>query len=238
LDEGKPEAKADLSAMKRKAKETFYWEEYHRMTNSIKGIADEDISSMYPTIGRFILESDEKDPTRLYHALFDEIEKIWNKDSTFPLGGAYHHYIVPGVILSSLRNCGYAINSKDIEEGMERGSKLAAHSCGFTGISGAAHSVGIVVSVVNRITPMHDERREVISAAANTLVEISRFERRCCKRSNYTALANAVKYLVSKGYALPSEKIECRFFSGNAECSGKGCPFFPTVAANVNNTRS
>ena len=62
MDKGRPEAKADLSAMKRKAKETFHWDEYHRITNSIKGISDEDISSMYPAIKRFILGSAEKDP--------------------------------------------------------------------------------------------------------------------------------------------------------------------------------
>lgn len=237
MKEGKPEVKADLSAMKRKAKGTFYWDEFHRITNSIKGISDEDISSMYPAIKRFILGSAEKDPVKLYHAVFGEIEAIWNKDAPFPLGGAYHHYIVPGVILSSLRNGGYAIESKDIEEGMLRGSKLAAHSCGFTGISGAAHSVGIVVSVVNRITPMHDERREVVSAAAHTLLEISGFEKRCCKRSNYTAIANAIRQLASKGYTLPSEKIECRFFSGNAECSREECPFFPTSTTYADNIK-
>jgi len=227
----------DPSGIRSKAKATYHWDDYHRMTNSIKGICDEDVISLYPQIKRFLLESQEASPIRLYHALFDEIKSIWNKDVPFPLGGAYHHLIVPGVILSYLRNCGFAISNKDVEEGMYRGSKLAPHSCGFTGISGAAHSVGIVVSVVNRITPMHDERREAISTAADTLVEISRFERRCCKRSNYTALANAAKYLVSKGYALPSEKIECRFFSGNAECSREKCPFFPTSATYADNIK-
>ncbi|MGQ9587118.1 MAG: DUF5714 domain-containing protein [Thermoplasmata archaeon] len=223
--------------MKKKAKGTFYWDEFHAITNGIKGITDEDINRIYTSVKRFILESNEKDPVKLYHAVFDEIESIWDKDAPFPLGGAHHHYIVPGVILSSLRNCGYEIESKDIEKGMLRGSKLAAHSCGFTGISGAAHSVGIIASVVGRITPMHDERREVISAAAHTFLEISGFERRCCKRSNYAAIANAVNYLASKSYKLPSENIECRFFSGNAECSGSTCPYFPSTANSLANAR-
>ena len=110
---------------------------------------------------------------------------------------------------------------------MERGAMLAAHSCGFTGISGAAHSVGIVVSIVKRITPMHDERGGILAVAAETLIEISKFQKRCCKRGNITGIEHAVKYLSSQGYALPMDEIECRFSSGNSECSGEECLYYP-----------
>ena len=130
-----------------------------------------------------------------------------------------------------MRNNGYEITDRDIEEGMIRGSKLAAHSCGFTGISGAAHSVGIVASIINRITPMHDERGNILAVDAHTLVDISKFGRRCCKRSNLNGIENAVKYLSSQGYILPLDKIECKFFSANSECSGEECPYYPKQAA-------
>ena len=216
--------------MKEEAKKTYFWDDYHAITNQIKGISDEDLENLAPVIKQFILTSKEKEPLKMFYSVFDEIERIWSLGVPFPIGGGFHHYIVPGVILSCMRNNGYEITDRDIEEGMIRGSKLAAHSCGFTGISGAAHSVGIVASIINRITPMHDEHGGILAVATDTLIEISKFRKRCCKRSNLTGIKNAVKYLSSLGYTLPLDKIECRFFSGNGECSGEECPYYPRQA--------
>jgi hypothetical protein len=220
----------DKKMMKEEAKKACFWDDYHAITNQIKGISDEDLNNIAPSIKQFILTSREKDPIRMFYSVFDEIGRIWSLGVPFPMGGGFHHYIVPGVILSCMRNNGYEITNRDVEEGMTRGSMLAAHSCGFTGISGAAHGVGIVASIVNRITPMHDERGSILTVAAGTLIEISKFRRRCCKRSNFTGIENALKYLSSKGYVLPSGKIECKFFSGNSECSGEECPYYPKRA--------
>jgi hypothetical protein len=77
---------------------------------------------------------------------------------------------------------------------------------------------------------MHDERGGILAVAADTLSEISKFQKRCCKRSNFTGIEHAVKYLSSQGYALPMDEIECRFFSGNSECSGEECPYYPKAA--------
>jgi len=213
--------------MKEEAKKAYFWNDYHAITNKIKGISDKDLDNLAPAIKQFILTSSEKDPIRMFYSVFDEIERIWSLDVPFPMGGGFHHYIVPGVILSCMRSNGYEVTDRDIEEGMKRGSMLAAHSCGFTGISGAAHSVGIVASIINRITPMHDERGGILAVVADTLIEISKFRRRCCKRSNFTGIRNAVQYLSAKGYALPLGKIECKFFSGNSECSGEECAYYP-----------
>jgi hypothetical protein len=221
----------DKKKMKEEAKKACYWDDYHVITNQIKGISDEDLDNLAPAIKQFIRTSKEKDAIKLFHSVFDEIERIWSLGVPFPMGGGFHHYIVPGVILACMRNNGYEITDRDIEEGMIRGSKLAAHSCGFTGISGAAHSVGIVASIINRITPMHDERGSILAVAADTLVDISKFRRRCCKRSNLTGIENAVKYLSSQGYTLPLDKIECGFFSENDECSGEECPYYPKRTA-------
>lgn len=221
----------DKKTMREVAKNTYYWDDFHAITNEIKGLSDEDLNSIAPAIKRFILSSKEKDPVRMFDSVFDEIDRIWSFSAPFPTGGGFHHYILPGVILSCLRNAGYEITDRDIEEGMKRGSMLAAHSCGFTGISGAAHSVGIVASIANRITPMHDERGGLLAVAADTLIEISKFRRRCCKRSNIAGIEHAVRYLSSLGYTLPVEKIECKFASGNGECSGEECPYYPKQSA-------
>ena len=221
----------DKKMMKEEAKKTRYWDDFHAITNRIKGISDKDLDDLAPAVKQFILASQEKEPVKMFNSVFDEIDRIWSLNVPFPIGGGFHHYILPGVILCCLRNNGYEINDRDIEEGMTRGSMLAAHSCGFTGISGAAHSVGIVASIVNKITPMHDERGSLLALAADTLIEISKFRKRCCKRSNLTGIKNAVKYLSSLGYMLPLGKIECRFFSGNSECSGEECPYYPRQAA-------
>jgi hypothetical protein len=217
----------DKKMMKEEAKKTHYWDDFHAITNRIKGISDEDLNNIAPAIKQYIFASKEKDPVKMFNSVFDEIDRIWSLNVPFPIGGAFHHYILPGIILSCLRNNGYEITDRDIEEGMKRGSMLAAHSCGFTGISGSAHAVGIVVSIVKRITPMHDERGGILAVAAETLSEISKFQKRCCKRSNLTGIKNAVKYLSSQGYTLPLDTIECRFFSGNSECSGEECPYYP-----------
>jgi hypothetical protein len=217
----------DKNMMKEEAKKAYFWDDYHAITNQIKGISDEDLENLAPAIKQFILTSKGKEPLKMFNAVFDEIERIWSLNVPFPIGGGFHHYIVPGVVLACLRNSGYEITDRDIEEGMKRGTMLAPHSCGFTGISGAAHAVGIVASIVKRITPMHDERGGILAVAAETLSEISKFQKRCCKRSNLTGIKNAVKYLSSQGYALPMDEIECRFFSGNSECSGEECPYYP-----------
>lgn len=217
----------DKKMMKEEAKKTNYWDDFHAITNKIKGISDEDLDNIAPTIRQFILGSKEKDPVKMFNSVFNQIDRIWSLSVPFPIGGGFHHYILPGVILSCLRNNGYEISDRDVEEGMKRGAMLASHSCGFTGISGAAHSVGIIASIVKRVTPMHDERSDILAVAANTLIEISKFPKRCCKRSNLTGIENAVKYLSSQGYKLPLEKIECKFFSGNSECSGQECPYYP-----------
>ena len=221
----------DKKMMKEEAKKAYFWDDYHAITNQIKGISDEDLENLAPAIKQFILTSKGKEPLKMFNAVFDEIERIWSLNVPFPIGGGFHHYIVPGVVLACLRNNGYEITDRDVEEGMTRGSMLAPHSCGFTGISGAAHGVGIVASIVNKITPMHDERGSLLALAADTLIEISKFSRRCCKRSNLTGIKNAVKYLSSKGYTLPLDTIECRFFSGNSECSGEECPYYPKKPA-------
>jgi len=221
----------DKKMMKEEAKKAYYWDDYHAITNRIKGISDEDVDNIAPAIKQFILTSKGKNPLKLFYAVFDEVERVWSLNVPFPIGGGFHHYIVPGVVLACLRNNGYEITDRDIEEGMKRGAMLAAHSCGFTGISGAAHAIGIVASIVKRITPMHDERGSILAVAAETLSEISKFQKRCCKRSNLTGIKNAVKYLSSQGYALPMDEIECRFFSGNSECSGEECPYYPKKPA-------
>ena len=217
----------DKKKMKEEAKKAYTWDDYHAITNKIKGISDEDLDNLAPAIKQFILTSKEKEPIKMFYSVFDEIERIWSLKVPFPIGGSFHHYIVPGVILSCMRNNGYEITDRDVVEGMIRGSKLVAHSCGFMGISGAAHSIGIVASIINRITPMHDERGNILAVAADTLIDISKFRRRCCKRSNLVGIKNAVKYLSTQGYTLPIDKIECRFFLENNECSGEECPYYP-----------
>jgi len=217
----------DKKMMKEEAKKTYFWDDFHAITNRIKGISDEDLENLAPAIKQFILKSEEKDPVKMFNSVFGEIERIWSLSVPIPIGGGFHHYILPGVILACMRNNGFDVIDKEIEEGMKRGAMLAPHSCGFTGISGAAHGFGIVASIVNKITPMHDERGNILAVAAHTLIEISKFPRRCCKRSNLTGIGNTVKYLSSQGYILPLDKIECRFFSGNSECSGKDCPYYP-----------
>ena len=210
------------------AKQLYCMDEFRGFMRKMQGLSDDDFNKPIPEIKNYIVNSKEKDPAKMFFEVFDWISEMWTANASVPVNNEWHHFVVPGVILSSLRNNGHNISERDIEEGMTRGQKFAGGSCGFMGTCGGAYSVGIIASVVKKITPLHDEERtKILRLVADTLTDISVVGRRCCKRSSYIALEHSIKYLILEGYTLPLNTIECRFSSENKMCAGIKCPYHP-----------
>jgi len=70
--------------MKEEAKKTYFWYDFHAITNKIKGMSDEDLDNLAPAIKQFILTSKEKEPIKMFYSVFDEIERIWSLSVPFP----------------------------------------------------------------------------------------------------------------------------------------------------------
>lgn len=210
------------------AKKIYFVDDFRAHMRRQQGFSDEDFSEVSPLIKKRILKSEETNPLELFEHTLDEVALKWNKP-TFPLHADWHHYIVPGAVMASLRNCGYPISDGDIEEAMKRGERFMGGSCGFAGTCGGAFSVGIILSLVKNTTPLHDnERSEVMRGVVDTLGKIAEYPRRCCKRSSYIAIENAIRYLQEMGFEkISSGEIKCRWYSQNEMCLGVKCPYFP-----------
>jgi len=224
-----------MKEMLEKAKQIYIMDDFRAFMRQAQGLSDEDFNEPITVIKEFILGSKEHDPSKMFFSLFDQIEGVWKCDVPIPVNNEWHHFIIPGIVLSCMRNCGYGITQKDIEEGMTRGQRFTGGSCGFMGTCGGAYSVGIVASIINKTTPLHDEERtKIMPVVADTLVAISQIGRRCCKRSSYIAIESAVKYLSTQGYTLPLAELECRFWSKNKMCAGVVCPYHPKASSRRN----
>ena len=210
------------------AKKIYFEKDFRAHMRGIQGFTDEDFNEVLPVIKQKVVGSKEKDPFEMFERILKELSMIWKKP-TFPVHADWHHYLVPGVILAAMRNCGYDITNKDIMEAMYRGENFPGGSCGFAGTCGGAFSVGTVLSIVNKTTPLHENERAVsMRAVIETLDEIAKYPRRCCKRSSYAALEKAVEFLHTLGYdRISIGKITCSWSSGNKMCLGMKCPYSP-----------
>lgn len=215
-----------MSERMKKAKEIYYWDEFRSYIMEMEGFSPEDFQKLASNMQKLIINSRQKDPVAMFFEIIAESQKLWDKEAPFPFNGDWHHFLVPGVILSALRNNGYEIGDKDIHEGIRRGAQ-ARISCGFTGICGGANSMGSVAAIIKKATPLHEEnRQEIMRQVALVLEEIARLKRRCCKRSSYIALKETIKYLAANNYFLPEREILCPYSSQNDMCAREECPFW------------
>lgn len=210
------------------AKTIYSIVEFRQYMRHMQNVRDEYFKRLVPKIEEKIRTSWELDPIIMFERLMKELSVEWDAPGPMPLNSEIHHYIVPGVIMTSLRNCGYEFTDEDIHEGILRGQKVAIGSCGFMGICCGAHSVGIVICLVNKTNPLYeDERSETFLHVADTLTEIARYTRRCCKRSSYMAIEKSVVYLKQHGYDKIGESIiHCKWSSQNKSCDKRDCLYF------------
>jgi len=222
---------AEQKTMKEKmdeAKKIYFMKDFRSFMRNMQGLTDEDFEKPVPGIKKKIFESKEINPLEMFERIMKELVSEWKGSAPLPVNTEWHHFMIPGILISALRNCGYPFTDKDVEEAMSRGEKFAGGSCGFMGTCGGAYSVGTVISIVKKTNPLHDiERSEIMNLVAETLSEIAKYPRRCCKRSSYIALQKAVKYLRMNGFdKIPYSEIQCSWSSSNKMCLGVNCPYF------------
>lgn len=211
-----------------RAKEIYYRLEHQDYMLKHRGLERSHMQKLTSKMKELIGQSTEKNPFIMMINILERLEG-WETDAAVPVHGEWHHFLVPGVILASLRNSGYPVSEEDLAEGIQRGD-MAKVSCGFTGVCGGANSVGIVASMINKATPLHsEERQRLMRLTAGVLQKIAEIPGRCCKRSSYIALEKALAYLSGAGLPLETSDIKCPFSSRNNNCAREKCPYYKSI---------
>jgi MoaA/NifB/PqqE/SkfB family radical SAM enzyme/SAM-dependent methyltransferase len=164
---------------------------------------------------------------------YDDMVKLLRKirgHSSIPLHGPEHHAMVPGIILSVLKNKGGNISEDDIIAGIERGRTIAGGACAFMGVCGAAVGAGIGYSVILKSNPYKGKERQIVQQiTSEVLKKIGQYNApRCCQRDCWIAL-KAVSELSEKYspvYLPANEGLVCSQYKTNQECISKDCPLW------------
>ena len=172
---------------------------------------------------KFLLETDKIDMLEIF-ATIREMAK-------FPMHGPEYHSFIPGIIVTSYRNCGGNVSDIDIKSAINRGKKIPGGSCAFMGVCGVVTGIGIAISVILKSTPLKGATRTINQKfCSEVLNEISNIEAaRCCQRESVIGL----KFLSSHskklfGIHLPVNfPVKCFQYKLNRECAGKKCILFP-----------
>jgi hypothetical protein len=156
-------------------------------------------------------------------------ERIMEHPSV-PMHGPEHHPLVPYVILTALRNEGYALPNNWINEVISRGTIIVGGCCGYCGDCGAGVGVGIAFSTVLNSTPLKSKERSLcIRATATALNTIATDGGvRCCKRATRTAIITACELIKEHlSITLPYSYPECIYTSRNKQCERERCRYYP-----------
>lgn len=209
------------------AKKIYFRSQFMQFLREARGITEDNLKQLVKEMKGLILSSEERNPYTLLFNVLTKCETSWQASVSMPIHGEWHHILVPGVVLTALRNNSYQISDNEIMEGIQRG-EMGKVSCGFSGTCGAANGVGIVAAIVKKSTPLHDEKRqEIMQLVIESQKEIAQIKRRCCKRSTYIGINNTINYLARQGFNLKTEKIKCSFSPKNTLCAREQCPYYP-----------
>lgn len=163
-----------------------------------------------------------------------EMAILLMKSSSYHMHGPEHHFLVPGVLIAAYYNkIGEPEKKKaKLLVAKERASEIKGGSCGFYGNCGSAVGTGIFYSIITSNTPL----------TANTWADTNRITGsallaiadtggpRCCKRTAFTAIKSASKFLEdNQGIRLYDyeENPICDFSRHNKECIGLKCQYSP-----------
>lgn len=214
-----------------KCKEFNYYDEFMEKALKFDDLTMEDYQEFMPKVLPILLKHDEKDPVILFENIINELRDLWTASEDLPFHGPWHHGLVPGVIIGSLRNNGYNFKDADIKEAFTRGLKIPAGACGFCGVCGGGSGLGIAISIVNKGTPFHNKKRSsAFEAAIESNKRIGKLGGpRCCRLSAYVAIEQAIKILKDGGYDVPQQKMigRCKVHELNQQCHEKKCPYYP-----------
>ncbi|OKY77789.1 MAG: Redox-active protein with multiple conserved metal-binding region [Candidatus Methanohalarchaeum thermophilum] len=205
--------------------------DYDEFMEASTSVSLEEYKEFMSNIFEVVPEREEKDPVKLYEKTIEELRSRWVASEKIPVHGPWHHGLVGGILVTSLKNNGYSFSEEDIEEALERGLMIPGGACGFHGSCGAASGLGIAVSIATRGTPFHDEKRtKALTANSKAYKRIAELGGpRCCTLSTYTTLDLAEEILKEIGYSIPLSDVEgrCKVYRENDECHGIKCPYFP-----------
>ncbi len=205
---------------------------YDEFMETATSVPLEEYKEFMPTLFEIVPDRKETDPVEMYEKIIEELRKRWTASEKLPVHGPWHHGLVGGILITSLRNNEYDFSEKDIQEALERGLMVPGGSCGFHGACGAGTGLGTAVSIAARSNPFHDENRtkalQANSEAYKRIAELG--GPRCCPLSTYTTLNLAGDIFREMDYELPISKVKgrCKFYKENGQCHGVDCPYFPT----------
>lgn len=195
------------------------------------GLTRDDFTRFMPAIFEVVPASKDKDPVVMYENVIRELRRRWTASESLPFHGPWHHGLVAGIIVASLKNNGYEFTDDDVREALKRGLMVPAGACGFLGVCGAGAGLGIALSILARANPFHDaERSRSLKAGKEALGRIAGLGGpRCCTLSTYTTLALAGRVLRELGYEIPVSKVggRCADHALNPQCHRERCPYFP-----------
>jgi len=155
-----------------------------------------------------------------------------------PMHFPFHHFIIPAAFLTAT-----AVSRGDsrerladmLETAKERSKNVLGGFCGNYGACGAGVGAGIFMSVYTESSPVSDRTwawcNEITGRCLERIASVP--GPRCCKRTAFLAISEAVPYANEKlGAAMTYNKEQiCTFHERNRECKGKLCPFFPLKQA-------
>ena len=212
-------------------KKIYLYEDFMQIGLKYDNLSMEDYEEFIPILFEIVPKREEKDPILMYERIIEELRKCWVASEHLPFHGPWHHGLVAGMLIASLKNSGYDFSEADIKEALKRGLMVPAGGCGFLGICGAGTGIGIAMSIISKSTPFHDEERtKALESASEAIRRIARLGGpRCCTLSTYTTLNLAIMELKKMGYELPKSKVtgRCKSYQLNDQCHGSKCPYHP-----------
>ena len=160
--------------------------------------------------------------------------EIINKMMDLPfchMHGPEHHVMVGAALLTAYQNAGGQIDlPAALTEMMNRGKSVPGGACGFWGACGAGISSGMFISIISKSTPLANEPFALShKMTAKSLDEIGNIGGpRCCKRTCYLALMEAIPYINEKLdlNIKFNDALICKYSDQNKECLKINCPFF------------
>jgi len=143
--------------------------------------------------------------------------------------GPHHHLLAAPVLVTALRNAGYAgLRPESATVAWKRMADVPAAVCGLRGDCGASVGVGAALSVATRAHHRSDvERSSVLLATSRALADLAALGGpRCCRMSAYAALETGrAVFRETLGVDLPGEPGRCRVAGRLPDCHGPRCPF-------------
>ena len=151
-----------------------------------------------------------------------------------PMHYPFHHFIIPASLLTAAA-CDKGLNSGRLKEMLtaagERAKNVLGGFCGNYGACGAGVGAGIFMSVFTDSSPMSDKTwgwsNEITGRCLQKIASYG--GPRCCKRTAFLSISEAVPYANEKlGIHMTFNKEQtCTFHERNQQCKKTLCPFYP-----------